>query len=578
MKPKEKAGPRGGGDRPETEPMPDSMPRIDALQRAGVEAAAETADLTADAEPASWPDPPAAAAYYGLPGCVVRAIEPHTEADPVALLIQFLAAFGNAIGRGARFRVEADRHYTNLFAVLVGETSMGRKGTSARRVLAFFGDEYESANVAHGGLSSGEGLLWAVRDPITKREPIREGKGRDRRVVDYEEVQIDPGVDDKRLLVVESEFAGVLAAMSRQGNTLSPVLRRAWDGADVLRTMTKNSPAKATGAHISIIGHVTKDELLRYLDDTELLNGFGNRFLWACVRRSKCLPDGGGAVPDCGRLADEISAALEFGRAVGEVRRDNAARELWHAVYPRLTDGRGGLFGAAIARAAPQVVRLAMLYALADRSDIITRPHLEAGLALWDFCERSARYVFGDALGDPVADSILDGLRRAPDGLTRDQIRDLFGRHRRSGEIDRALGVLAKAGRAVCRNEETGGRPREVWTATPLSAHTALSAHPLVLVPADPRTDFSTSTDCAISAESAERGAPVDGPILFSTSTDCAISAESAESPPGAPVSGSGEPADYPPDDVEYECSIDPPDDDAAAALAPPNDGDWGVV
>ncbi|MEJ7873117.1 MAG: hypothetical protein WKF67_12740, partial [Rubrobacteraceae bacterium] len=41
------------------------------------------------------------AALHGLPGDVVRAFEPHTEADPVAVLANLLAAFGNVIGRGA---------------------------------------------------------------------------------------------------------------------------------------------------------------------------------------------------------------------------------------------------------------------------------------------------------------------------------------------------------------------------------------------------------------------------------------------------------------------------------------------
>ena len=111
-------------------------------------------------------------------------------------------------------------------------------------------------------------------------------------MTDYEDVLVDPGVEDKRLLVVEGEFATALRVLGREGNILSAVVRNAWDTGD-LRTLTKNSPAKATGAHISIIGHVTRDELLRYLGTTEAANGFANRFLWVCVRRSKVLPDGG---------------------------------------------------------------------------------------------------------------------------------------------------------------------------------------------------------------------------------------------------------------------------------------------
>ncbi len=77
-----------------------------------------------------WPtmDP---AAYYGLAGDVVRTIAPHSEADPVAILVQFLTAVGNAIGRGPYYQVEGDRHGTNLFGVL------GNRGRRQRRPAAF---------------------------------------------------------------------------------------------------------------------------------------------------------------------------------------------------------------------------------------------------------------------------------------------------------------------------------------------------------------------------------------------------------------------------------------------------------
>ncbi len=116
-------------------------------------------------------------------------------------------------------------------------------------------------NVA-SGLASGEGLIWNVRDPIKRKEPIREAGKKTGKIIDYQEVIADEGIDDKRLLVMESEFASVLQVCSRDRNTLSAVMRQAWD-TGYLRTMTKNSPARATDAHISIVGHVTRDELRR---------------------------------------------------------------------------------------------------------------------------------------------------------------------------------------------------------------------------------------------------------------------------------------------------------------------------
>ena len=80
--------------------------------------------------PADWPAPPAQAAYHGLAGAIVTKIAPHTEADPVAILAQLLICCGALIGRGAHFPVEATNHHPNEFAILIGDSSKARKGSS----------------------------------------------------------------------------------------------------------------------------------------------------------------------------------------------------------------------------------------------------------------------------------------------------------------------------------------------------------------------------------------------------------------------------------------------------------------
>jgi hypothetical protein len=151
------------------------------------------------------PPPPAEAAFHGIAGQLTNVIAEHSEAARVALLVQALVAFGNLIGRTAHFEVEGDRHYLNLFAVLVGTSSKGRKGTSWGRIIKFLSDvdpNWRSRSLA-GGLSSGEGLIWAVRDPIPKTEQIEDDDG----AIEIREVIIDAGVTDKRLLCYEPEFA-----------------------------------------------------------------------------------------------------------------------------------------------------------------------------------------------------------------------------------------------------------------------------------------------------------------------------------------------------------------------------------
>lgn len=408
----------------------------------------------------TWPAPMDAAAFHGLAGEFVRLVLPRSEADPVALLAQLLVSFGSVIGRSAHFTVEAAQHFGNLFIVLVGETSKARKGTSWGPVRFIF-QMVDADWKVSSGLSSGEGLIWAVRDAIVKQEAVKEKH----RVVRYEQVEVDPGVTDKRLLVFQPEFASTLHVMERDGNTLSALVRQAWDDGE-LNVMTKNAPAKATGAHIAIIGHVTKDELLRYLDRTEMGNGFANRINWLCVKRSKQLPEGGDIEQvDFGPLVSALRDAVSLARQRGQMRRDDDARALWREVYGELSEGRPGMIGAITSRAEAQVMRLALLYALLDRAEAIGRVHIEAALAFWRYAEASAEYIFGASLGDPDADTLLAALRAQADGMTRDQIINLFGRHRQRAQIERVLGKLVALDLAHAVQQPTGGRPAERWYA-----------------------------------------------------------------------------------------------------------------
>jgi len=403
-----------------------------------------------------WPEIDQAA-FHGLAGTFVSIIEPHTEADPVAILVQFLTAFGNIIGNSAYYLVEGDKHHANLYALLVGSTSRGRKGTALGRVRVVF-DKIEASWVANqivSGLSSGEGVIEYARDKVEQWDTKKQ-----------EMEIVDPGVTDKRLMVIEAEFASMLAVMSRHGQRLSPVIRNAWDG-HVLATLTKN-PMKATGAHVAIIGHITINELRSELTRTNIANGFANRFLFVCVKRSKELPHGGHLSANAfDGLVQMIDGAVNSARSVGRVMMTDAAAIAWTAAYGNLSADRPGLHGAATARAEAQVIRLALIYALLDSQDSIDVRHLNAAMAVWAYCDESAALIFGNAIGNPVADEILSALARSPNGMTRTEISDYLGRNRASGEIQSALALLRKIRRADCQTQQTAGskKPTERWFA-----------------------------------------------------------------------------------------------------------------
>ncbi len=273
-------------------------------------------------DPTGWPDLQEAA-FQGIAGRFVRKIEPDSEADPAGILLQFLVMAGNLFGRRPHFVVEADQHFPNLFAVLVGETALGRKGVALGQAKRLFPEAAPDwlKSAFGSGLSSGEGLIHAVRDPVEKQEPNEEGG--------TNIVVLDAGVADKRLMVVETEMVSVLKVLKRDGNTLSSTLRSAWDCGE-LRVLTKNSPTQATGAHISIICHITKAELLKNFDPIHSANGFGNRFLWCCVRRTKELPEGGkGQRTDLRAEVEALKQASDFAADVEEMQRDAEASKRW---------------------------------------------------------------------------------------------------------------------------------------------------------------------------------------------------------------------------------------------------------
>ena len=340
--------------------------------------------------------------------------------------------------------VDATRHGLNLFVVLVGDSSKARKGTSWSQIARLFAEvdrPWLSTCVTSARLTA-SGLVYALRD---QQPPT-----------------------DRRLLALSEEFASILYALKRAKGHLSPLLRGAWDSGD-LPTLDMHQHLQATGTHISLIAHITQRELAQNLHRNEVHNGFANRCLWTWVERSNCLPEGGNLSANAlSAVARELRRALDWAAATPQVlfRRDNAARELWQDCYPGLSQLHPGLRGAATSRAEAQVLRLSAIYAALDSSSVVGVPHLQAALAVWDYCSASASLLFGDSTGDPIADRIREALEESPQGLSKNQIRRLFHGHIHCDRIDAALEQLVLLDAASCHSEPTAGRPYTLWSAT----------------------------------------------------------------------------------------------------------------
>ncbi|MCA8991371.1 MAG: bifunctional DNA primase/polymerase [Planctomycetaceae bacterium] len=366
-------------------------------------------------------------AFQGIIGEIVKAIEPETEADPSAVLVTLLTAIGNAIGRNPYFSVGGGRHHPNLFSAIVGDTASGKGQSMAivRHIMSQCAPDW-MVNIAEG-LSSGEGLIERVADD----EP------EDGEIIVHQPL--------KPLMIVEEEFARPITAMRRESNTLSPILRSAWDGSP-LSVMTRGkSKLRASNAYVSITAHVTPEELNRLMKDSvETSNGFANRFLWVYSTSSKLLPHGGN-IDVLKPFMHRLETAINDARKISKMIRSEGADSLWESVYADLKRSRKGAYGRSTDRACPQVVRLSMIYALMDGTPTIEVHHLKAALAVWRYCDASARLLFDGNEVDPLEQKIIE-LLSANGPMSKTDIRQRLSSAARKTYV-KVLDRLLDAGR-----------------------------------------------------------------------------------------------------------------------------------
>jgi hypothetical protein len=386
--------------------------------------------------PADWPAAPDLAAYHGVLGDIVNAVAPVTEADPVAILGTLLASAGACMGHWQTI-YQGSTQAANLFVVLVGDSATGRKGTAAsigRDVMSAAYPGWEKLIVA--GLGSGEGLIAHLK---------RSGDEQ----------------SEHRALVLESEFGRLLTVMAREGSTLSPVVRDAWDGAAIGRFIAREQ-SLVTWHHVSVAAHVTSVELRQKMTSVDAANGFGNRFLWLAVRRTKLVPFPESPKELVRPYVDALFRAIEAAQTPADIHWSPDAADQWEVMYAASASRvRLGLLGALLARAEAQVARLALLYALLDRSSTVDLRHLLAARAVWDYAERSAAYIFGTSTGNRHADALREMLGQGP--IEWESAKRALGL-RTAADLREAVAVLTSTGMAevVSVPRRGGGRPVSV--------------------------------------------------------------------------------------------------------------------
>lgn len=404
------------------------------------------------------------AMLYGIFGEIGRIAADGTEANPYAACMNAMVFFSACVGREVYLSIGDEFHHARLFALHIGRSSVGRKGTAMallRRIItAMDSREREAAGGFlsadsrllpkwhYGGLSSREGIVMVIHDGFAQGE------------------KETPPVHDKRLWVVESEFANVLHQSARSGNTLSAALRDLWDGM-TLKPLTKQ-PIGASDPHVALSAACTPAEFLDMLTARDRDNGFANRFIIFHAERPRLEPFPR-TTPDsvveelAARLLDLLSFAKgaycwDFDPAsASQNRRRMRMSEAAAALYARLyrTELNAKKDGERVAgllhRAPAYLLRMAMLFALSDLSETIEPRHLEAALAWVRYWRESVRFIFNDAQEEAEqaktcdkAERLYQWLKARSKPATRTEItNDCFAK-RGGSDVDKAIDTLLR--------------------------------------------------------------------------------------------------------------------------------------
>lgn len=412
-------------------------------------------------------------ALYGLAGRVTRALAQTTEADPAVLLVDFLTMFGNAAGPQPHTTFGVADHPGRLYTVAVGDAGAGRKGTAYEAIEALFrqADPDWADSRMLVGLQSAEAMIDRVADGHSS---------------------------DCRLMIVETEFGRLMETMVRTG-TLSAQLRNAYDGRPLQRA--RSDPDKSQTAshhHISLLGMITPEELLRQYTRLRSAGGLESRilFCYSAPTREVSPFSTTAALPE--NLAEQVRDALLGSRAAVmewtdpiskhlltlrgiqpsiEVPFSAGVREGWSLLRKQMPTVDREL-GSFFERDSIQVIRLAVVYALTDQAREVGVAHMEAAIAMWTYCARSAEVIFGMPVGElPPQVSphhrakIIRYLHtRYPDWVKRDDIgTGLLKGNALAAETEMILADLEARSLIERRRIGTRGRPRDEYRLRPLS-------------------------------------------------------------------------------------------------------------
>lgn len=379
-------------------------------------------------------------------GQTVQAFMQYTEAHPMAVYLSLLSLLGIHLANGPYMLVNNERFHTNLYTLIVGESSVGKKGTSWSNAMLLCSKTAIKSYVIRS-VDSGEGLIRLLSND-------------------------DPRESPKKNLLHLDEFGAVLRKSKHESSTLLTEIRTAW-ASEPLENRTKSSEISADNYRLGLVGHITPGELSRLITRDDIDGGTLNRFMVCYSRYSKLLPSGGN-LPNSLReqLTGQVFQVVERAQKVERVERNEEASKLWETIYldHHHNDDRSEIVKAATDRFLQQQLRLQVLLTALNDSDVVTTDIVKAAYDIASYSEQTSKWLF-DGPAENVAmleqKELYDFIKAAGDGgVSRQDIRrDLYQNHKSKPAIDHLINALIKRSLIKLSEVPTKGRPKTIYTA-----------------------------------------------------------------------------------------------------------------
>jgi hypothetical protein len=406
-----------------------------------------------------FPTPMSRKAYPGIVGEIVDIAEQQCGVSREAVATGFLIGMGNVLGRDIVF--PQGNNHLNDYAVVVGYSEEGGKGMAwnpTESLLTHIDFEWMNTR-RYGSFNSGDAIVVALRNnrPLPKNRTEL----------------------DNRLFIMSEEASKILKATQWPNNNLEEILCECWDCRPSLNSTNKRDHFLAENPYVSIFGNTTPRALKSYLGILQQENGFGNRFLWPMVRKTRVE-----SFPKDVEWSKHKKVLKYLGdlknhferlkaKSTGPILLDwaeDGVREMWDEFCKSFDRVSNPL----LSRRKPHVLRIASNFAVLEKSLVVKIAHLEASQEHWRYNIDSVEYNFGDdiSIANPHSKKMFWLLQRAPIGkygypeLPRTTLSNgVFNRNQASPiDVQQAFTGLLEAKVARFEKRQLGrGAPTEMW-------------------------------------------------------------------------------------------------------------------